>query len=74
MEGSYVYACHADYYILLRACARVAQVDLRILHLGVMKFERRLKQLEESLNRCFHIKETNNKYDSPSNEVEQNLI
>ncbi|KAL8112004.1 hypothetical protein AgCh_019637 [Apium graveolens] len=27
-EGAYTYAAHADYYILLRACARVAQIDL----------------------------------------------
>ncbi|CAI9095853.1 OLC1v1031882C3 [Oldenlandia corymbosa var. corymbosa] len=74
MEGSYEYACHADYYILLRACARVAQIDLRILHLGVMMFERRLKQLEEKMNQFYHVKIPSKNCSSPANEVEQNYM
>ncbi|KAK8548951.1 hypothetical protein V6N12_061852 [Hibiscus sabdariffa] len=33
-EGAITYVAHADYYILLRACAMVAEVDMRILHGG----------------------------------------
>ncbi|KAL9670811.1 hypothetical protein QQ045_008369 [Rhodiola kirilowii] len=50
-EGAYTYVAHADYYILLRACARVAQVDIRILHVGVMNFERRLAWIEKRIDR-----------------------
>nr|XP_027087443.1 TATA box-binding protein-associated factor RNA polymerase I subunit B [Coffea arabica] len=56
IEGAFVYAAHADYYILLRACARVAQVDVRSLHIGVLEFEKRLKQLEEKMGKCLHLK------------------
>lgn len=58
-EGAFIYAAHADYYILLRACAKVAQVDVRSLHLGVLEFEKRLKQLEEKMGKCLHLKVSN---------------
>ncbi|KAK7396013.1 hypothetical protein VNO78_16694 [Psophocarpus tetragonolobus] len=57
-EGSLTYVAHADYYILLRACARVAQVDIRILHIGVLSLERRLAWLEKRVDRCLHSKPT----------------
>ncbi|KAD2393677.1 hypothetical protein R6Q59_012024 [Mikania micrantha] len=49
-EGAYVYAVHADYYILLRSCARVAQLDARIMHAAVLSFERRLEWLEKNMH------------------------
>ncbi|KAL3520479.1 hypothetical protein ACH5RR_018628 [Cinchona calisaya] len=73
-EGSYVYAAHADYYILLRACAKVAQVDLRSLHAGVLNFERRLKQLEEKIDKCLKMKVPNSNSDFCAIEVEQNPV
>lgn len=54
-EGAYTYAAHADYYILLRACARVAQIDIRCLHTGVLSFERRLAWLEKIIDRCLNV-------------------
>ncbi|CAI9094516.1 OLC1v1030269C1 [Oldenlandia corymbosa var. corymbosa] len=66
MEGSYVYACHADYYILLRACAGVAQIDPRVLHFGVLKLERRLKQLEGMIDQLYHCQKPRRECDSPA--------
>jgi hypothetical protein len=54
-EGAYTYVAHADYYILLRACARVAQVDIRIMHIGVLSLERRLTWLESRIDHCLHL-------------------
>ncbi|KAI7734386.1 hypothetical protein M8C21_024539 [Ambrosia artemisiifolia] len=48
-DGVYVYAAHADYYILLRSCARVAQLDVRSMHAAVLSFERRLVWLEKNI-------------------------
>ncbi|KAK3443018.1 hypothetical protein EUGRSUZ_B03444 [Eucalyptus grandis] len=45
-HGALAYVAHADYYILLRACARVAQVEIRCMHMGVLNFERRLVWME----------------------------
>ncbi|XP_050213695.1 TATA box-binding protein-associated factor RNA polymerase I subunit B-like [Mercurialis annua] len=50
------YAAHADYYILLRACAQVAQVDIRIMHTGVLRLERRLAWLEKRIDHCLHLR------------------
>lgn len=55
-EGAYAYAVHADYYILLRSCARLAQVDLRIMHAAVLSFERRLAWLEKRIDHCLQVK------------------
>ncbi|KAF3775249.1 TATA box-binding protein-associated factor RNA polymerase I subunit B [Nymphaea thermarum] len=41
---------HADYYILLRTCARIVEVDARILHLGLLKLEKRLQWIEEQID------------------------
>ncbi|XP_021763385.1 TATA box-binding protein-associated factor RNA polymerase I subunit B-like [Chenopodium quinoa] len=46
-DGSLGYVAHADYYILLRACAKVVQVDIRIMHIGVLSLERRLGWIEK---------------------------
>ncbi|XP_076955681.1 TATA box-binding protein-associated factor RNA polymerase I subunit B-like [Bidens hawaiensis] len=48
-SGAYVYAAHADYYILLRSCVRVAQLDVRSMHDTVLSFERRLDWLENNI-------------------------
>ncbi|GAB2268379.1 hypothetical protein Dimus_003342 [Dionaea muscipula] len=55
-DGSLNYIAHADYYILLRACAKVVQVDIRVLHLGVMELERRLAWIENKIVHCLHMK------------------
>lgn len=54
-EGALIYVAHADYYILLRACARVAQVDIRTMHVGVMSLERRLAWVEKRIDYCLHL-------------------
>ncbi|KAH0635620.1 hypothetical protein KY289_035535 [Solanum tuberosum] len=51
-DGAYLYAVHADYYILLRSCAKVAQVDVRTMHVGVLAFEKRLEMLERRIDFC----------------------
>ncbi|KAG5584484.1 hypothetical protein H5410_044918 [Solanum commersonii] len=51
-DGAYFYAVHADYYILLRSCAKVAQVDVRTMHVGVLAFEKRLEMLERRIDFC----------------------
>nr|GEV99455.1 TATA box-binding protein-associated factor RNA polymerase I subunit B [Tanacetum cinerariifolium] len=51
-DGIYVYAAHADYYILLRSCAIVAQLDVRTMHAAVLTFERRLDWLEKNIDHC----------------------
>nr|GEV05502.1 retrovirus-related Pol polyprotein from transposon TNT 1-94 [Tanacetum cinerariifolium] len=53
-DGAYVYAAHADYYILLRSCARVAQLDVRTMHAAVLTFERRLNWLEKNIDHCLN--------------------
>ncbi|KAM1158359.1 hypothetical protein ACFX19_032217 [Malus domestica] len=54
-EGAYTYVAHADYYILLRSCARVAQVEIRCMHIAVLSIERRLAWLEKRINHCLHL-------------------
>ncbi|XP_010426572.1 PREDICTED: TATA box-binding protein-associated factor RNA polymerase I subunit B-like [Camelina sativa] len=46
-DGALIYAAHADYYILLRVCAIVAEIDPRNLHTSVLSFERRLAWVEK---------------------------
>ncbi|CAI9762339.1 unnamed protein product [Fraxinus pennsylvanica] len=60
--GAYIYAVHADYYILLRSCAKVAQVDIRTMHNGVLSFERRLKWLEKRIDHSMHLKQNSNDF------------
>ncbi|KAG9448370.1 hypothetical protein H6P81_014498 [Aristolochia fimbriata] len=45
--GVYYYVAHADYYILLRACAKVVQVDVRVMHVSVQRLERCLARVDE---------------------------
>ncbi|CAI8616883.1 unnamed protein product [Vicia faba] len=59
-KGALSYVAHADYYILLRAFARVAyDNDIRILHIGVLSLERRLVWLEKKIGQCLHLKPPN---------------
>lgn len=55
-DGVWAYVAHADYYILLRACAKAAQVDIRLMHWGVLIFEKRLAWLEERIDQCLCTK------------------
>ncbi|XP_056683279.1 TATA box-binding protein-associated factor RNA polymerase I subunit B isoform X2 [Spinacia oleracea] len=52
-DGSLAFVAHADYYILLRACAKVAQVDIRIMHVSVLSLERRLSWIEKWIDNSF---------------------
>lgn len=54
-EGALTYVAHADYYLLLRACAKAAQVEIRCMHIGVLSFERRLAWLENRIHHCLHL-------------------
>jgi hypothetical protein len=59
-QGALSYVAHADYYILLRAFARVAyDDDIRILHVGVLNLERRLAWLEKRVGQCLCLKPPN---------------
>ncbi|KAK7250473.1 hypothetical protein RIF29_32939 [Crotalaria pallida] len=71
-EGALTYVAHADYYILLRACAKVVQVDIRILHIGVLSLERRLAWLENRINQCLHSEPPNATCQFCSNMVPEN--
>uniref|UniRef100_A0A5B7A5D3 Putative TATA box-binding protein-associated factor RNA polymerase I subunit B n=1 Tax=Davidia involucrata TaxID=16924 RepID=A0A5B7A5D3_DAVIN len=71
-EGAYTYAAHADYYILLRSCSRVAQVDIRSMHTGVLSFERRLASLENRIDQCLHLTPPNDSCEFCCDEVQQN--
>ncbi|XVE91490.1 hypothetical protein REPUB_Repub01dG0014700 [Reevesia pubescens] len=53
--GAMTYVAHADYYILLRSCARVADVDMRNMHVGILSMERRLAWLEKRIDHCLHL-------------------
>ncbi|GAB2262919.1 hypothetical protein Droror1_Dr00003916 [Drosera rotundifolia] len=58
-NGSLSYVAHADYYILLRACAKAVEVDTRIMHCGVLGLERRLAWIEKRISQCLHTKPSN---------------
>lgn len=49
ITGSLVCIGHADYYVLIRSFAKLAEVDVRILHTSVLKLERRLAWIEERI-------------------------
>ncbi|CAH2079580.1 unnamed protein product [Thlaspi arvense] len=54
-DGALIYPAHADYYILLRVCARVAEIDARNMHRGVLSFERRLAWIEKRIDHVLHL-------------------
>ncbi|KAI3915684.1 hypothetical protein MKX01_015509 [Papaver californicum] len=49
-EGTRIFAAHADYYILLRVCALVAEVDVQYMHKAILKFKKRLAWLEKNID------------------------
>uniref|UniRef100_A0A453MU97 Uncharacterized protein n=1 Tax=Aegilops tauschii subsp. strangulata TaxID=200361 RepID=A0A453MU97_AEGTS len=51
ITGSLVCVGHADYYMLLRSFAKLAEVDIRVIHASVLKLERRLAWIEERIGR-----------------------
>ncbi|ESQ47395.1 hypothetical protein EUTSA_v10027666mg [Eutrema salsugineum] len=55
-DGELIYRAHADYYILLRVCARVAEIDPRNMHRGVLSFERRLAWMEKRIDHVLRLK------------------
>ncbi|KAL2944930.1 TATA box-binding protein-associated factor RNA polymerase I subunit B [Bienertia sinuspersici] len=59
-DGSFAYIAHADYYILLRACAKVAQVDTRVMHISVLSLEKRLAWIEKWIDHSLMGKFCNN--------------
>ncbi|CAH8273544.1 unnamed protein product [Arabidopsis lyrata] len=54
-DGALIYAAHADYYILLRVCAMVAEIDARNMHRSVLSFERRLAWIEKKIDHVLHL-------------------
>lgn len=54
-DGALIYDAHADYYILLRVCARVAEIDARNMHRGVLSFERRMAWIEKRIDQVLHL-------------------
>uniref|UniRef100_A0ACD5Z885 Uncharacterized protein n=1 Tax=Avena sativa TaxID=4498 RepID=A0ACD5Z885_AVESA len=51
ITGSLVCAGHADYYVLIRSFAKLAEVDIRIMHTSVLKLEQRLACIEGRISR-----------------------
>lgn len=51
------YVAHADYYILLRACAKLVEVEVKTLHKSVLKLEKRLSLMEGEIDKFFQVKE-----------------
>ncbi|XP_026400997.1 TATA box-binding protein-associated factor RNA polymerase I subunit B-like [Papaver somniferum] len=49
--GTRIFAAHADYYILLRVCALVAEADIQYMYKATSKFEKRLAWLEKNIDR-----------------------
>lgn len=47
-EDTFTYVADAHYYILLRVCDKVAQVDIRIMNFVVLSFKWRLAWLENN--------------------------
>ncbi|XP_062181059.1 TATA box-binding protein-associated factor RNA polymerase I subunit B-like isoform X2 [Phragmites australis] len=54
LTGGFIYVVHADYYMLLRAFAKLAEVDVRIMHTSVLKLEKRLPWIEEQIERSLN--------------------
>ncbi|VVA92445.1 unnamed protein product [Arabis nemorensis] len=54
-DGVLIYAAHADYYILLRVCAKVTEIDAKNMHRGVLSFEKRLAWIEKRIDQVLHL-------------------
>ncbi|KAI3831122.1 hypothetical protein MKX03_017226 [Papaver bracteatum] len=55
-NGTRSFVAHADYYILLRVCALVAEVDVQYMHKAALKFEKRLAWLDKNIDRSLKLK------------------
>ncbi|RCV18166.1 hypothetical protein SETIT_3G278800v2 [Setaria italica] len=51
LSGGFIYVAHADYYMLLRAFAKLAEVNVRIMQISVLKLERGLAFIEDRIER-----------------------
>lgn len=54
LYGGFINVAHADYYMLLRAFAKLAEVNVRIMHISVLKLERRLECIEDRIERSLN--------------------
>ncbi|AQK84913.1 TATA box-binding protein-associated factor RNA polymerase I subunit B isoform X1 [Zea mays] len=54
LSGGFIFVAHADYYLLLRAFAKLAEIDIRIMHISVLKLEKRLACIEERIERSLN--------------------
>ena len=54
LSGGFMYVAHADYYMLLRAFAKLAEIDVRIMHISVLKLERGLACIEDRIERSLN--------------------
>ncbi|KAI3902433.1 hypothetical protein MKW92_045239 [Papaver armeniacum] len=50
-SGPRIFAVHADYYILLRVCALVAEADVQDMHQAVLMFEKRLAWIDGNIDK-----------------------
>ncbi|CAN6360468.1 unnamed protein product [Urochloa humidicola] len=53
-SGGFIYVAHADYYMLLRAFAKLAEVNVRIMHISVLKLERGLACIEDRIEKSLN--------------------
>ncbi|KAG2619925.1 hypothetical protein PVAP13_3NG143702 [Panicum virgatum] len=54
LSGGFMYVAHADYYMLVRAFAKLAEIDVRIMHISVLKLERGLACIEDRIERSLN--------------------
>ncbi|PUZ45960.1 hypothetical protein GQ55_7G004300 [Panicum hallii var. hallii] len=54
LSGGFVYVAHADYYMLLRAFAKLAEVNVCIMHISVLNLEKRLACIEDRIERSLN--------------------
>ncbi|ONK56495.1 uncharacterized protein A4U43_C10F9340 [Asparagus officinalis] len=50
IDGKLVCVCHVDYYVLLRACAKLVEVDTQTMHRCVLSLERRLEWIDKRID------------------------
>jgi len=54
LSGGFVCVAHADYYMLLRAFAKLAEVNVCIMHISVLNLEKRLACIEDRIERSLN--------------------
>ncbi|KAI3874311.1 hypothetical protein MKX03_019459 [Papaver bracteatum] len=50
-SGPRIFVVHADYYILLRVCALVAEADVQDMHQAILMFEKRLAWIDGNIDK-----------------------